>query len=265
MLANADSLGGAFHFFNLPAELRIEIYGYLLDDPLEVYPGRKYRENCDQLVIGQYPELDLSIYLSGAPTSSLLLVSRQMEIEYTHEMLRHKSTLFVQDRSGLCHMFGSILHGVNAKVQDVISEKVQELDYQGMIHCNSCPLRDSAYEAAVDVLEICDWIRDIVPILLRLKKVTIRLGLWWNSSSTTMWPTTPHTSRLQEALQEMVKIPYMRLVEVYRCSGDWDINRYESKGDRLCVSWTEDDGWRSAKACAGTERLRLMTTAGFQE
>jgi hypothetical protein len=237
-----------FQFFDLPRELRDNIYALLLTE------NQKSGSGLDTPAWYSRP---MFYYM---PMVRFQLVSRQFGEEYT-EAIKPYSTMIIYNspNAGINHK-QYISQIRNIQIEFSLSCKATPIGIN--TNCHPAPhqvkddkdVTDELPFTCQGVMECKYWVErlhKLGPNLPSHQKLGLRIGIDWFSDEEFSWPRHIHAPGLQFQLDAMTKaLPTVNSVEV--ALFDYDEN-YESWNKNeldmgLWVTWTKGGGWQAGEA-----------------
>ena len=139
-------------------------------------------------------------------TPHIRLVSRQIK-EEAEAQVRKNITLSLRDYAG-CNLS-------KPPLILVATDTTSHTEFAPMAFCSTedeC-LSGIACHAAIDILEHVSWVQKLPTLLLSLKTLHVELFVEWDLEQH-HWPSSPHGSKLLEALDTFVKMPHLTSLKV---------------------------------------------------
>ncbi|KAL1591690.1 hypothetical protein SLS60_011689 [Paraconiothyrium brasiliense] len=239
-------------FFDLPRELRDNIYKLLLTDNKN--PG------------------STSISFHFWPLLRFQLVSRQFGKEYTEAMLPH-STLVTCQPNNPRHDYKQYINQVG-HIQFYCKLSCHATPLGGSLNCHPSPTQieiddgtdykhsfkcEAVTEAAVWV----DRLEKVQPNLPSHDNLDLRIGLHWCSDEEYAWPRHIHAPGLRYQLDAMTKVSSkVNSVEIalFDCDADYDSWTKNDLNMDLWAKWTKSSGWQEGEV----KGRRKVDAEGFE-
>ena len=209
----------AFNFFNLPRELRDEVYSYLSSRVRFLQPPRKG-----------------NLEVTGLPMAPVLAATKQLRMEYRDHLNKTKAKMKVHG----CFVWPKY------KLPPQLCSMIREIHLDIRISCDQCPVDDPFPRCSLELRLWIAVVRSMFRNLPNVSNLFIRIGLPCRSGQPPLWPYLSHGEPFRRTRKQLLLLPHIKRIDMLQCESEEQWAEF-SKGSALTLprlaTWNVQPDW----------------------